>query len=77
MTFSITLITFAIVRYYLEQPLKVVLENNWIKNKLLQINFSGFFKAFAYVLKDNYLSEQLLMTGFVIILLKWKTHRNI
>ena len=38
--------------------------------------FSGIFSAFAQGLKDNY-SEQLSMTGFVIILLKWKTQQKI
>ena len=75
-TFSITLLTFIIVFYRLEQPLKVILENSWINSILLQINFSDIFEAFARVLKDDY-SEQLLITGFVIILLKRKTHRNI
>ena len=42
-TLSITLITFTIIFYCLEQPLKIILENNWIKNILLQINFTGIF----------------------------------
>ena len=57
-----TLITFTIVFYYLERPLKVNLENNLIKNNLLQINFTGIFE-FLLVLKDDYL-EQSLMTAF-------------
>ena len=53
--------------------MKITLENNWIKNILLQINFTGIFEGFAWVEKDDY-SEQLLMTSFIIILLKRKTH---
>ena len=45
-TFSITLITFTIVFYCLERPLKIVMENDWIKNHLPQINLLRFWLSF-------------------------------